>query len=193
MAEKNSPYSKTQDWLYLIFIYCRYNSVTISYCVTTSDCKICRCLYIPWSWIVRFVLNSSCKSCLILQGIFVVVFSTYLIVWKVSVFGVFLVCIFQHLNWIRRDTPYSVQIPKNTDQKMFEYGHFSRSASNSFLTNSPTLHHLKTPENQSFSRVCRNYKTGTLARNGSTERLFSKTVYWKSDPKTFDFEIIFSV
>ena len=26
--------------------------------------------------------------------------------WKVSVFGVFLVCIFLHLDWIWRDTPY---------------------------------------------------------------------------------------
>ena len=26
--------------------------------------------------------------------------------WKVSVFGVFLVCIFRHLDWIWRDTPY---------------------------------------------------------------------------------------
>ena len=38
-------------------------------------------------------------------------------VWKVSVFGVFLVRIF----------PYSVQMCENTDQKNSEYGHFLRS------------------------------------------------------------------
>ena len=193
MAEKNSPYSKTQDWLYLIFIYCRYNSVTISCCVTTSDCKICRCVYI-YHDLELFGLYSIVHASLVwfCRG-YLWLYLVQTSVWKVSAFGVFLVRNFQHLNWIRRDTPYSVQIPKNTDQKMSEYGHFSRSASSSFLTNSPTLHHLKTPENQSFSRVCRSYKTGTLARNGSTERVFSKTVYWKFDPKTFDFEIILSV
>ena len=45
--------------------------------------------------------------------------------WKASVFGVFLVRIFPHLTWIRRDTKYQMQ--ENTDQKNFEYGHFSRS------------------------------------------------------------------
>ena len=40
--------------------------------------------------------------------------------WKVSKYGVFLVCIFPHLDWIRRNTPYlSVFIPnaENSDQK----------------------------------------------------------------------------
>ena len=51
--------------------------------------------------------------------------------WKVSVFGVFLVRIFPHSDWRRRDTPspYSVQMWKNSDQKISKYGHFSRSAS----------------------------------------------------------------
>ena len=35
-------------------------------------------------------------------------------VWKVFVFGVFLVLILQHLDWIRRDTPYSVRITRQT-------------------------------------------------------------------------------
>ena len=39
------------------------------------------------------------------------------IVWKVSVFGVFLVRIFPNLDWI----------PENRDQKNSEYEHFSRS------------------------------------------------------------------
>ena len=41
-------------------------------------------------------------------------------VWKVSVFGVFVVRIFLNSNWIRRDTKYlsvSVRIRENTDQK----------------------------------------------------------------------------
>ena len=46
--------------------------------------------------------------------------------WKVSVFGVFLVFIFPHSNWIRRDTeylsPYSVRVPENTDQKNSVFG-----------------------------------------------------------------------
>ena len=43
--------------------------------------------------------------------------------WKVSVFRVFLVRIFQHLDWVRRFTsyPYSVQVRENIDQKNFEY------------------------------------------------------------------------
>ena len=48
--------------------------------------------------------------------------------WKVSVFGVFLVRIFPHSDWIRRDTANaakSVQIRENTDQKNSEYGYFS--------------------------------------------------------------------
>ena len=50
-------------------------------------------------------------------------------VWKVCVFGVFLVRIFPHSDWMRRDSeyPYSVQIRENKDQKNSEYGHFSRS------------------------------------------------------------------
>ena len=46
--------------------------------------------------------------------------------WKVSVFAVFLVRIFPHLDWIRWD-PYSVQMRENTDQKNSEYGSFSLS------------------------------------------------------------------
>ena len=51
-------------------------------------------------------------------------------VWKVIVFGVFLV----HISRIRPEYgeiriifPYSVQMRENTNQKNSEYGHFSRS------------------------------------------------------------------
>ena len=52
--------------------------------------------------------------------------------WKVSLFGVFLVRIFSHSNWIWNDlrsiSPYSVRMQENTDQKNSENGHFLRSA-----------------------------------------------------------------
>ena len=44
--------------------------------------------------------------------------------WKVSVFGVFLVGIFPHSYWTQRGT---VRMRVNTDRKNSEYGHFSRS------------------------------------------------------------------
>ena len=62
--------------------------------------------------------------------------------WKVSVFGVILVRIFSHSDWIRRDTPYlsvfpcSVQMREKADQNNSKYGHFLRSdylLSNIFL------------------------------------------------------------
>ena len=45
---------------------------------------------------------------------------------NLSVFGVILVRIFPHSDWIRRDTE-SVRIRENADQNNSEYGHFSRS------------------------------------------------------------------
>ena len=56
--------------------------------------------------------------------------------WKVSVFGVILVRIFPHLDWIRRDfriSPYSVQIKENADQSNSECGHFLCSENGSYL------------------------------------------------------------
>ena len=54
--------------------------------------------------------------------------------WKVSVFGVILVRILPHLDWIRRDTPislYSVQMWENVNQNNSEYGHYLWSVSHS--------------------------------------------------------------
>ena len=49
---------------------------------------------------------------------------------KEFVFGVILVLIFPHSDWMRRDplliSPYSVQVRENTDQNNSEYGLFSR-------------------------------------------------------------------
>ena len=49
--------------------------------------------------------------------------------WKVSIFRVFLVCIFPHSDWIRRISlsPHSVWKQENTNQKNSEYEHLLRS------------------------------------------------------------------
>ena len=65
-------------------------------------------------------------------------------VWKVSVFGVFLVHIFPNSDWIR--------IRTNTDQKNSEYGHFSRS-----------LHAtIKSSKNVVKLDVCENFNNEVL-------------------------------
>ena len=46
--------------------------------------------------------------------------------WKMSVFGVVMVGIFLQSDWIRRDTPYSVQMRENADQNNSKYRHFLR-------------------------------------------------------------------
>ena len=50
-------------------------------------------------------------------------------VWKMFVFGVVLVCIFAHLDWIGifHISQYSVQMRENTDQNNSEYRHFLHS------------------------------------------------------------------
>ena len=40
----------------------------------------------------------------------------------------FLVCVFPHSDWIRRDTSYSVRMRENIDQENSVFGHFLRSA-----------------------------------------------------------------
>ena len=44
--------------------------------------------------------------------------------WRMSLFRVFLIRIFAHSEWIRRDREYSVRMRENVDQKNSEYGHF---------------------------------------------------------------------
>ena len=51
--------------------------------------------------------------------------------WKMSIFGVFLVLILPHSDWIQRDTPCLSVFTRNMDQKTSEFGHFSRSVSDS--------------------------------------------------------------
>ena len=74
-----------------------------------------------------FFILSSLLDCFITASFIILASATDLkqsavllfssIAWEASVFGVFLVRIFQHSDWIR----------ENTDQKKSEYGHFSRS------------------------------------------------------------------
>ena len=62
---------------------------------------------------------------------------------KLSVFGVFLVCIFPHLDWVRI-SPYSLQMRQNTDQKNSEFEHFPRSEIESSVTKFLFFIHLQT-------------------------------------------------
>ena len=99
-----------------------------------------------WSFSLRIssvnVTKSPGIACRLLKqliwGFLLVLFlSVYLILytaWKVSVFRVFLVHVFSHLNWIRSISPYLVQMRENKYQKNSEYGHFSRNV-NGVLNN----------------------------------------------------------
>ena len=77
------------------------------------------------------------KMTFIFDNFFILIFRgsflKFLTAWKVSVFGVILVCIFPHLDWIYGEilpiSPYSVQMRENTDQTNSKDGHFLRSAS----------------------------------------------------------------
>ena len=44
--------------------------------------------------------------------------------WKFPEFDDFFVRLFPNLDWIQRNTPYSVQIREDTDQKKFKYRQF---------------------------------------------------------------------
>ena len=59
---------------------------------------------------------------------------------KESMFGVFLVRIFLHLDWIL--SPYSVRMLENTDHKNPEYGNFSRSDSFKWKVRKLLIKHL---------------------------------------------------
>ena len=58
----------------------------------------------------------------IVQGL-LIVFVTYT-AWKVTVFGVILVLVFPHSDWIFRVSPYSVRMRENMDRDDSEYEHF---------------------------------------------------------------------
>ena len=68
-------------------------------------------------------------------------------VWKLSVFGVFLICIFPHSDWILLSiSPYSVRMLEKTDQKNSEYEHFSHSGiAVIFLNWANTFHYNPSP------------------------------------------------
>ena len=56
---------------------------------------------------IRWTLINGTVSCSIVTKYFISGFF-YVTAWKMSIFGVFLVHIFPHLDWIRRDTEYYV-------------------------------------------------------------------------------------
>ena len=58
--------------------------------------------------------------------------------WKVPVFGVTLIRVFPHLDWISLRIQYSVQIWENVDQNNSEYGHVLHSGNEANLS-SPAL------------------------------------------------------
>ena len=73
-------------------------------------------------------------------------FRHYDTAWKMSVFGVFLVHIFPHSDWIRGDqsiSPYSARMRENINQKNSEYRHFSRNLNSSWSFLQVIIQHLK--------------------------------------------------
>ena len=84
-----------------------------------------------YTWIIDFCEINLLSPC-IGEGTFSVLLGKPLIpntAWKVFLFGVILVRIFLHSDWIRKDTPCSVRIRENTDQNNSECEHFLRSES----------------------------------------------------------------
>ena len=59
---------------------------------------------------------------------------------------------------------------------------------NSFLVNVPILYHLKIPENLWFSAVFREYKMGTLARNGLSLKYFFRNSKLNSLTHLYNFK-----
>ena len=91
-------------------------------------CELINSLIYPWIISVTFfiVFNVFWKLYgvyRILNNISRLIYTT----WKVSVFGIILVRIFPHSDWIRRDTPYLSVFSPNADQNNSEHAHFSRS------------------------------------------------------------------
>ena len=91
--------------------------------------------------------------------------------WKESVFGVFLVRIFSHSDWIGRDTPYLSIFSPNAGKygpENSEYGHFSRSGSPFQSLNMLPLHIRPERWKLTYYRLISNvprcyFKTGTIS------------------------------
>ena len=103
------------QWNQLKNYFCREKDACIHYCYYCYYCEFNLNLF-EFLWNYHYYYYKS------------------LTVWKMFIFGVFLVCIFPYSDWIRRDTEYlSVFCPnaakcvKNGDQNNSEYGHFLRS------------------------------------------------------------------
>ena len=80
----------------------------------------------PFSSMLSIIFRKSWNEGILVQNVLKMIsfgkrdFST---VWKVSVFEVFLVRIFPHSDWLRRNTPYLFVFCPNAGK----YGHFSSS------------------------------------------------------------------
>ena len=101
--------------------------------INFTGISFCGCKF--WHIYLEFIFADG--EILIISRGFSFVIARYLIftssktitAWKVSVFGVILVRIFPHSDWIGRDTsisPYLVRMRGNTDQNNSEYRHFLR-------------------------------------------------------------------
>ena len=92
-------------------------------------------------------------------------------VWKVSVFGVFLVRIFPYSDWVRRDTKYLCAFSQTAGKyrpEKLQIRTLSTQCNNPCLANVPILYPFKIPANERFSVVFSGYKMGRLIRNEST-------------------------
>ena len=85
-------------------------------------------------------------------------------VWNVSKYGVFLVRIFPHSDWIRRDTN-DTNAGKYRAKKNSVFGHFSRSGHWPILCHWLFQYPLKTSENQKFFNVIRGYRKRAVPWN----------------------------
>ena len=78
------------------------------------------------SWRFFFVLDS-CNLTTLLKQIIKGNQQIILTAWKVFKYGVFLVCMFSHSDWILRISPYSFRMRENTDQKKHRiWTHFTQ-------------------------------------------------------------------
>ena len=103
------------------------------------------------------------------------------------IFGVFLVRIFPHLDWILRDTtilricPYSVRIRENMDQKSSKYRQFSRNVGKHIFINLNSNQIMKIIRFITFSElcVCWNISAGLFILNQK-----QKWIFWKLPTRT---------
>ena len=82
---------------------------------------------------------------------------------------------------ILRISLYSVRMWENTDQKKFEYGHFSRSAINQFLTTGLFLYLLENIRKLLFFDAFRGYTNWTSGLKWISNTFSYLSIYLRSD------------